>query len=800
MAASSSTQQNSEVQGIVQSVEPKKKILGQWSPAKFVVLAPNSGITIECQYKGYCDVRKGDSIYLKGKAVPLGEKRFSMTPVEVPIVVPGVSKSVIVEEFIRAFPRRRLSSVKFSQLFDHLLDQTKNDPDLNEEEYQADQKVNLLMTKLCNTVPRSQEILNIFYPILKEDDANKLLNHWYDKREMRKLYMLGLSKSEIVKSRIKTDILYIKARENPYTIPTVSMEKCRSLLIKLGKKGDFSKWERRGAILRFVYQRVKVNAWTGVPLGVLRRSYPSLDKDLEALTAVIDPDGNTPGGYGLILDTVGAGEKVIYLSFNHKVESELAKMFSDRIGSNKHAGIEVSYKCPTLSEDQEAAIDGVLNYPVTGITGGPGSGKTMCITEIVHNFQLRNIKFVICCFTGIAVSVVVKEMDKYGVVCADKCMTLHRANAKGHLLVSEDVTHLIVDEGSMVAAPLLHKFLSHNPQIKNIIMVGDCNQLLPIEWGSIFKEVITSKRCPLYRLKHEHRSYKIKGEKDYASAAVNLIANYKPDSGLALTLETGPNFRVFKGDLSDVKVMIDRFRVARKKDHQVVCLTPYNRDKEEINQYCQGIFRKNDDYVLDSRRRKWHLNDIVMMLENNYDINVMNGEIGRVTAIDISHITVDFAHRNSALRRDQYNFDLKVKSIRGEDDEEYTGKKDLTVGSLSLAYSLTIHKAQGSGFDFVILYLPNNRGRSNFINRNLVMTAISRKKRACYCVCEGGIKQLEKYCTTLPPFRADYISDRLADQLPEVNVGYDGRSLTVGIYGDPDDPEVGAYFDDFIPD
>lgn len=105
--------------------------------------------------------------------------------------------------------------------------------------------------------------------------------------------------------------------------------------------------------------------------------------------------------------------------------------------------------------------------------------------------------------------------------------------------------------------------------------------------------------------------------------------------------------------------------------------------------------------------RKLRVGDRVIQTRNNYDLGVFNGDIGRITNIDTENVKCEVTFAGS---------DRRVVSFKNED-----------VSELSLAYAVTIHKAQGSEFQAVII--PVMGQHFNMLFRNLIYTGLTRAKK-----------------------------------------------------------------------
>ena len=101
----------------------------------------------------------------------------------------------------------------------------------------------------------------------------------------------------------------------------------------------------------------------------------------------------------------------------------------------------------------------------------------------------------------------------------------------------------------------------------------------------------------------------------------------------------------------------------------------------------------------------FRLGDKVMQIQNNYDKDVYNGDIGFIHSIDVVEqtMTIDFDGRSATY--------------------DWSDADQLT-----LAYVVSVHKAQGSEFPVVV---PIVTQHYTMLQRNLFYTAITRARKLC---------------------------------------------------------------------
>lgn len=129
----------------------------------------------------------------------------------------------------------------------------------------------------------------------------------------------------------------------------------------------------------------------------------------------------------------------------------------------------------------------------------------------------------------------------------------------------------------------------------------------------------------------------------------------------------------------------------------------------EIQNFLAG---ENLSYQTLNQSKKFFLNDRVIQNVKNYDLGVMNGEVGKVTDIVDDKVIVTFNG---------------LEKLYGENE----------LADLDLAYAVSIHKSQGSEFEKVIIPISSEH---NFIlNKSLIYTAITRGKSKVYLVGERNV-------------------------------------------------------------
>ena len=365
-----------------------------------------------------------------------------------------------------------------------------------------------------------------------------------------------------------------------------------------------------------------------------------------------------------------------------------------------------------LAPSQREALKTVLTSRVAIITGGPGVGKTTLVNSILLILRAKKVKCLLCAPTGRAAK---RLTETTGL----EAKTIHRLleidPATGRFQRNEDkpleCDLLIVDETSMVDVLLMYALLRAIPKTSGLILVGDVDQLPSVGPGNALRDLIESGVVPVVRLTEVFRQ--AAASKIITSA--HLIRQGKmPD--LRAT-EASSDFHFVERETPEeiaatlVRLVQDRMPKGHHldpiRDIQVLC--PMNRGSigvRELNTVLQGALNPVRPGEPSAERFGWRfqVRDKVIQTENDYKKEVFNGDIGMIEKIDP-------VEQEVSIRFDE----RLVTYDYGELDE------------VSLAYAVTIHKAQGSEFPAVVI--PVAMQHFLLLQRNLIYTGITRAKR-----------------------------------------------------------------------
>ncbi len=363
-----------------------------------------------------------------------------------------------------------------------------------------------------------------------------------------------------------------------------------------------------------------------------------------------------------------------------------------------------------LAPSQADAIALALRSKVTVITGGPGVGKTTIVNAILRILAAKGVNLLLCAPTGRAA----KRMTE---ATGMEARTIHRLlefDPKGfgfkrgpnHPLECDLV---VVDETSMVDVMLMQSLVKAIPGGAALLIVGDIDQLPSVGPGQVLADIIASGAVPVVRLTEVFRQA---AQSRIITAAHQINRGLIPDLGRPA--DGTDFFFVPAADPEQAAAHIvalvskripQRFGFDPVREIQVLC--PMNRGgvgARALNIELQNAL--NPTPLTKVERFGWTFapGDKVMQIENDYDKDVFNGDIGYVLGVntDDGELTVDFDGREVA-----YMF--------GELD------------TLVPAYAATIHKSQGSEYPAVVI--PMMTQHYTMLQRNLLYTGVTRGRK-----------------------------------------------------------------------
>ena len=372
----------------------------------------------------------------------------------------------------------------------------------------------------------------------------------------------------------------------------------------------------------------------------------------------------------------------IYTNKLYRLERELEKVVKNIVSY----GISNNGIIDTTQED---AIQNALYYNISILTGGPGTGKTYTINQIVKKLEEKGKTYCLLAPTG-------KAADRMSELTNRPTSTIHRKleiPAYDFLEVTGEITedYCIVDECSMLDLELASILFTHISENTNIVLVGDVNQLPSVGPGRVFQDLIESGLIKTTKL---NKVYRQAQNSKICTNAYAIINNTDLDYSKSSDFEF-----IETDDIDYIQNYI--------KDN-------YNANTQILSsQHNSNLGTDVLNLIIQDKEEKgFFINDKVMQNVNNYDLEVFNGNLGTITNVEDEVINGEMQHLITVYYE---NIDKVVVY-------DNTNNKEI-----ELAYALTIHKSQGSEFNTVIL--PIFDCLEFMFNKNLLYTAFTRAKK-----------------------------------------------------------------------
>ena len=418
----------------------------------------------------------------------------------------------------------------------------------------------------------------------------------------------------------------------------------------------------------------------------------------------------------VFLPEIYYSEYSIYSDITQRLEQEntieISDGLLDKYINEVEEELEISYDIVQI-----AAIKNCIRNNFAILTGGPGTGKTTIILAVIKIFQkIKNYSIhdlldesrsilTLCAPTGKAAKRMSESTGFYA-------STIHKAigwsteDENMEEFVSEKHIKselVIIDESSMIDIFLMYNLLKIINKDAKIILVGDNDQLPSIAPGNVLNDLINSKAISTVKLN------KIFRQSEHSSI-INISHSIKNN----IPFDVLENFddkefiSANKNEMINVISAIydDLIKDSSKENIQI--LAPIYKGTSginEINTAIQSRFNDNEEQI-EYGELIYKVNDRVMQLVNRPEDNIFNGDIGYIEEI--------------------YKEGNKVKIVIDYDGNYVTYEKT-ELNQITLSYACSIHKAQGSEFENVIIPFIDNY---NFmLNRNLTYTAITRAKK-----------------------------------------------------------------------
>lgn len=598
---------------------------------------------------------------------------------------------------------------------------------------------------------------------------------WAEQKEIREVMLFlqghGISSAyavKIFKAYGQAAIATVKA--NPYRLAQdiygIGFKTADRMAQNLGVPHD-SPLRARAGILHALQALSDEGHVYALEADLLREAETTLEIPRTLLLEAI-PDLLREGQ--LVVEDLPGGGRAIYLKPLYVAEERVARRLSDilraprlpmQIDAEKALAWVEGITRLQLASQQREAIRMVLTHKVLVITGGPGTGKTTILRCIIRILEKKGVRIHLASPTGRAA----KRMAE---ATGCEAMTIHRLlewspavagfQRNAHRPLETDL--VIVDEASMIDVLLMNSLLRAIPLMATVVLVGDADQLPSVGPGTVLKDILDSGRVPAVRLTEIFRQ---------AERSRIVLNAHRVNRGEFPDLSRPP-----RGQESDFHFLSEEdqerlqqlivdlasrrlpARYGFDPVEEIQVLTPMHRGvigAAQLNAALQATLNPARPGVMEVMRggRVFRVGDRVMQIRNNYDKEVYNGDIGRITRIDLADQEVVVRVDGRSVR---YDFSA--------------------LDELTLAYAATVHKSQGSEYPAVIL--PVHTTHYPMLQRNLLYTAVTRAKRLLVLVgTEKALAIAVKNDATL--HRCTRLADRMVRFTRQGQEGLDSSEI-----------------------
>ncbi len=404
------------------------------------------------------------------------------------------------------------------------------------------------------------------------------------------------------------------------------------------------------------------------------------------------------------------GAPVIYLTPLYYGEKGVAERLK-RLKNTPTDPSQAAFPDQTLSAQQQAAVEMALRNPLSVLTGGPGTGKTTCLKALIAALEAQGKTYALASPTG-------RAAKRLSEATGRPARTIHRLLEPSPTLGFKrneenplEVDFLVVDEASMLDLLLTNHLLKAVRPGTQVLFVGDVDQLPSVGAGDVLRNLISSGLAPVARLTTIFRQA--------ADSQIITNAHLINQGKMPLFAKEGGDFFLFPAEEAEaaadwvVQVVTERIPQKFGLDalQEIQVLAPIYRGPAGVNLLNQRLQDSLNPAAANKPERRlfgvtFRAGDKVMQNQNNYDKDVFNGDIGFIRALNlVDHLM-------------QVDFDGRLVPYDWNEADE-----------LTLAYAISVHKAQGSEFPAVVM--PVVTGHYLMLQRNLLYTAITRARRLC---------------------------------------------------------------------
>lgn len=583
----------------------------------------------------------------------------------------------------------------------------------------ADRLVDAFGASTFEVIERQPERLRDI-PGIGKKKAASVVSHWEDHRAIRDImvFLKGHDITNNLAAKIynrygaeSIDILTRTPYRIAYDIRGVGFRRADDLASRLGV--DRNDPERLKCGLLYALDKSRTTGNMYLPREALMKAAAAPDifgntcpprENLETALATLLEEGSVS------MPDKGEGEDAVYIPAMLKAEVRAARALADlsQHHTDLHAPVAEAAGGTQYAKQQIAAIRMAASAGCCIITGGPGTGKTTTVKGIITTLEGAGKTVILASPTGKAA----KRLEE---ATGHKAATIHRLlewnpaecvfkrNEQNPL--EGDV--LIVDETSMVDNPLLDRLMKAVPEKMHVVLVGDSDQLPSVGPGNCLHDMLSSGMIPTIRLNTIFRQAL---DSDIIRGAHAINEGHMPDTSKKQDLWFAA--RESPAAVTDTIIKWLAEKKAEGLDLSTVqVLSPRKGGEcgtEELNRRIQNLVNPDGKPVVRGFT-ELRIGDRVINTRNNYTFDIFNGDQGVIVADDEESGTF------------LVDFDGNLVPFRTTDADD-----------LIHAWAITVHRAQGSEFDRVIVALSSSH--SIMLQRQILYTAVTRAKKLCWIV------------------------------------------------------------------
>ena len=547
------------------------------------------------------------------------------------------------------------------------------------------------------------------------------------------------------------ELLKEKLLENPYIMTKLKgfgFKRVDELALKLNPELKVSKQRTMAFLTYYFIELGNSLGHTWVTLNTLENAVrDNINECMGIYENIIDTEKKFPLFFHIQEGRIGLKEyynkEIDTLNILKAIDSnyQVLKITDENIENGiKKAEKEQGFK---LTEEQRKVVLESVKNNLSIISGKAGTGKSTILRALLCIYSDAKYSIACCALSA-------KAAQRITEATGFQASTIHRMlKTEGNNQfqynhenpLEADV--IVIDEGSMVNTFLFYSVVCAVKEGAKLIICGDNMQLPPIGYGNIFSDLIQMKN-----IFHVMQLTKVlrQAEKSGILSDANKIRE-------GITPIDRPELKIVTGELKD---MIYMFRDSREAIFniavklymsaveadgldEVVIISPRKENCEnstlEFNLKINDLIIEDKTTSIKYGKKTYCIGSKVMQIDNNYDKNVFNGEIGYIKNI------IEDKENKTTIFTVEYKNEIETKII------EYTRSE---INQIDFAYALTVHKCQGSGYKTAIITIDLTH--YTLLDTCILYTAITRAKKRCalisepkaFRICMGNNKSLKR--------------------------------------------------------